>query len=117
MEPKTKVEVEILGHKATIGDVRARVAYPPWHPEDKMSVYLDFHGQPVESILGFYVDLPVKDYGRDDFLEAVKREGEKQLREILERHGAEREEQLQREEKQKALDSIAEKIKSTIGLT
>ena len=31
LEQKTAVVVEVMGHKATIGSVTARAAYPPWH--------------------------------------------------------------------------------------
>lgn len=70
----------------------------------------------MDSILGFYIDLPVKRYSPAEFLEAVTREGEKQLQKHLEQQREERQERKEREEKQKALDSIAEKIKEAIGL-
>ncbi len=114
-----KVEIEISGHKAWIENVTAQAAggiLVPW--DDRLCVFLSFD-ESVESILGFYVYLPVHPaaYGKEVFLEAVKREGEKELERHLRLARVVRAQRVQEEEKQRALDRIAEAVKTAIGLT
>lgn len=115
MEQKTKVEVEIKGHKAKIDYIKGEPS-DVWTKRDRLCVRLSFD-HAVESVLAFPVYLPVKLYERDEFLEAVRREGEKRFEEISKRDKAKEKEYKAKEEKQKALDVIAEQIKSAIGLT
>lgn len=115
---KTKAQpivVEIAGHRAEIQSVRG-LASDYWRKRDILCVMLRFD-KAVESILGFHVELPVKLYDKDEFLEAVRSYGEVELERHLQRDREDREGMKRQEEKQKALDSIAEQVKTTIGLT
>lgn len=113
-----KVEIEVGGHKAWIESVVAQAAggtLVPW--DDRLCVWLSFD-ESVDSILGFPVYLPALPaaYGKEVFLANVKREGEKAL-EIHLRQGREaRVKRAKEEEKQAALDRIADAVKITIGL-
>ncbi|MBA7644489.1 hypothetical protein ES703_52233 [subsurface metagenome] len=111
----TKVVVEILGHKAQIESVSGRLADPPWWPEDRIQVWLDFE-KPVGSTLSVGISLPVKSYTQDEFLAAVRREGEHRLNVIQEDNRTKRELRESKEQKQKELDKIACEIKSLVGL-
>ena len=116
LEPKTKVlEVEITGRRAEIQSIRA-LASDIRVKLDRLEVSLRFD-KAVDSIIGFAVDLPVKLYDKDEFLEAVRSYGEEELDRILQRDREQAERRKREDEKKKALDSIAEKVKATIGLT
>jgi len=107
-----KKVVEILGHKAWIEGVKGCPADPPWWPEDRICVWLDFE-KPAGSTLGFGVNIPVRSYTRDEFLAAVRMEGEHRLMVILEGYRTKRE---PRELKQQELNQKVEEIKALIGL-
>ena len=109
------IEIEILGHKAKIDYVSARQADGVWHKEDFLMVSLTFD-ESVESTLGFAVHLPVKRYGKDEFIARVKAEAEDTLPKLLEKHRQESEKRKREQEKQEALDLVAGEIKSEIGL-
>lgn len=110
-----KKVVDILGHKAHIESVTGRLADPPWWPEDRIQVWLDFE-KPAGSTLGFGVNLPVRSYTQDEFLAAVRMEGEHRLMVELEGDRTKRELRESKEQKQKELDKIAWEIKALIGL-
>jgi len=113
MNIEPKIKIEVAGHKAEIGYIRAQVAYSPWYKDDYISVMINLES-PINSLAGFSIALPVKDYGKEEFISAVIREAEKELPERLRKHREEREEMLQREQRQRSLDSIVEKIKSRL---
>lgn len=124
MEQKTKLEIEIVVHKAEggirrflgkIDSVSSRQADGIWYKEDFLMVSLSFD-EAVESLLGFAVHLPVKRYGREEFLAKVKAEAEDILPKLLERDREEREKRKREQEKQEALDAIVNEIKSEVGL-
>lgn len=111
-----KIEIEISGHKAWIEGVTAQAAggtLVPW--DDRLCVLLGFD-KSVDSILGFYVYLPARAYRKDEFLEVVKREGEKELETHLRQGREARVERAKEEEKQRALDGIAASVRAAIGL-
>lgn len=109
-----EVAVEILGHKAHIESISGFPADPPWFPEDRIRVWLDFE-KPAGSTLGFGVTLPVRIYTRDEFLAAVRMEGEHRLMVELKGGRTKRELMESKEQKQKELDKIALGIKALIG--
>ncbi|MBA7698659.1 hypothetical protein ES703_107339 [subsurface metagenome] len=69
----------------------------------------------VDGTLGFGIELPIENYGKDQFLEAVRREGEKRLKGILKDDAAKREQQRQEKARQRDLDSLVSQIKSMIS--
>jgi len=109
------MELEIMGHKAKIDYVSARLADGIWNKEDFLMVSISFD-EAVDSILGFAVKLPAKRYGKNEFLIAVKAEAENELPKILERNREERERRKREQERQQALDAVVNEIKSEIGL-
>lgn len=114
-----KVAVDILGNKAWITSVTGRPADPPWCPEDRIQVWLDFEKPPQFALgcsLSFGVNLPVRSYTRDEFLAAVSREGEHRLKVMLEENRTKRALRESKEQKYKELDKIAGEINSLIGL-
>jgi len=110
------IEIEIMGHKAKIDFVSARQADGIWYKEDFLMVGISFD-EAVDGTLGFAVRLPVKVYGRDEFVALVKEEAEKTLPELLQKHRQESDKRKREQEKQEALDLVVGEIKSEIGLT
>jgi len=106
----TPINIEIVGHKAKIVHVSGKVALPPWREKDCIDVFIRLE-ESLDGIAGFTVELPVKEYSKEEFIDAVIEEGAKVLSKSLKEHRAEREERLQREEKQQAIDKIVNKIK------
>ena len=110
------MEIEIMGHIATIDSISARQADGIWHKEDFLMVKISFD-EAVEGTLGFGVDLPVKRYEKGEFIARVKAEAEATLPEFLEKHRQMREKRRGKQEKQEALDLVVGEIKSEIGLS
>jgi len=108
-------EIEIMGHKAKIDSVSDRQADGIWYKEDFLMVGISFE-EAVGSLLGFGVNLPVKRYGKDEFLAKVKAQAEATLPKLLEKHNQEIEKQKLRKEIQEGLDLVVGEIKSEIGL-
>lgn len=109
------MEIEIMGHKAKIDSVSARQADGIWYKEDFLMVSLSFE-EAVDSILGFAVRLPVKRYGKDEFIARVKAEAEDTVPKLLQKHREEKEKRDREQQKQEALDMVVGEIKSEIGL-
>lgn len=109
------IEIEFCGHKAKIDYVSARQADGIWYKEDFLMVSLSFD-EAIEGTLGFAVQLPVKRYGKDEFIARVKAEAELTLPKLLERHRQESEKRRREQEKQEVLDLVVGEIKSEIGL-
>lgn len=76
-------EIEILGHKGKIGNIWGKLSTDPLRYADHLVVYVEFD-QAVESTLGITIALPATYYSRDDFLAAVKENGEIRLTQVLE---------------------------------
>ena len=111
------MEIEIEGQKyhAEIDSVSSRQADEIWYKEDFLMVSLSFN-EPIEGLLGFAVRLPVKRYGKEEFLVKVKAEAEDGLSELLELDEEERERWMRGQERQEELDALVDEIKSEIGL-
>lgn len=108
------MEITIMGHKAKIFDVKAWQT-SLWNRGDFLTVGLRFN-EAVVGIHGFSVRLPVKKYGKEEFLAKVKAEAEDGLSELLELDEEERERWMRGQERQEELDAIVDEIKSEIGL-
>jgi len=110
MGKELNIDIEVMGHKAKIVYISGHIP-PEWQKrEDYIGVLIDLE-EPIDGISGFEVKLPVRDYGKDEFITRVVREAEVRLPKQLAAHRAETERMLQKEERQKALNSIIEQIK------
>ncbi|MBA7716131.1 hypothetical protein ES703_125196 [subsurface metagenome] len=109
-------EVEILGHKAKIERVYGQVKMLPFHPEEKLVVWLEFD-EAVGGTLSFAVEIPVKKYEREEFIYNVRRRGEEGLQRIMDRQAGEDRERQERDERQAALDALAAEAQSLIEET
>ena len=110
------MEIEVMGHKGQIYDVKAEQGGLRWPGEDDLIVFLSFN-EPGEPAFGFIVNLPARRWSREDFLLLVKDRAGDKVAEIL-AHSKEdiKEHQRQWYERQKELDALVNEIKSEIGL-
>jgi len=105
--------IEVLGYKVTIGSIQGRRADGIWHKEAYLDVWISFEPH-VESVISTAIVLPIKNYGKEEFIKAVKAEVEKRIPEI-EAGTRERQERSRVEAKeQEELDSFASQIESMI---
>ncbi len=109
------IDVELLGHQGVIEDIFARAADGLWRKEDELHVWIRFD-EAVESTLSFAVDLPLKPYDRDELLQLVKSEGEKQLKAIIEKDRKQRTERKAEELRKNYVDSVADQVKKSLGI-
>ena len=115
-----RVRIEISGHWGYIGGVKGvdGMVSSPWGPlEDRLMVSLILSPS-GRAILAFHIYLPALPYGKEAFLEAVKREGEKALGDVLrlETEEAWEAQEAQWEERQRALVGLAAGVRAAIGL-
>lgn len=112
---EVKMEIGIMGRAVKIMDVKAVQAGFIWPRQDLLMMYLSCSevGQPA---FGFVVHLPVKRYGKEEFLAKVKAEAEDGLSELLELDEEERERWMRGQERQEELDALVDEIKDEIGL-
>lgn len=108
------VEIDILGHKAKIVRIKGYLKDGVWRKEDYIGVSFQFE-EAVDSILEFNIDLPVLNYGKEEFLKAVCQEGETKLGEMLEQGALRRQLQIERESRQRDLDSLVAQIEAMIS--
>ena len=109
------MEIEIMGHRAQIIDVKGRGSSFPLNIGGDLIVSLMFD-EAVEGFDGFRVSLPTLRYGKEEFLAKVTAAAEEGLSELLELEGEARERWLQGQEEGKALSALIGEIKSEIGL-
>lgn len=107
------IEIELLGYKGRLTHIIPRTAYPPWYPEERLLVNVDFD-KPAESIISTAIAIPVKQYSRDEFLKVVKKEGEKQLAVTLAEDSAKREKYAQERARKEELETFAASLQASI---
>lgn len=110
------MEIEIMGHKGNIYDIKALQRGFIYPRQDTLQVFLSFNesGKPA---FGFCVNLPARPWSKEDFLKLVKDGAEDEVAEMLEHSKEEIEEQQRQwQERQRKLDALADEIKSKVGL-
>ena len=110
---EVSVEVKILGYKGHITAISSQLADAIWRKDDTIIVWITFN-EPVGSTLSFAVELPVKEYTRDEFLKAVKREADIKLGLIMKGDQARGEAQRRTDEKQGELNSAVSNISQVL---
>ena len=109
------VEIEILGHKAKIVSVRGEIADGVFYKEDSFQVQIQCdEGQGFGSTIGFFVELPVENYGSQEFIQAVIKGAEKKVPEMLARDEEAHAKREATKKRQGDLNSIASQIETMI---
>ena len=115
-QSKTLTEVELLGHKAHIEIMGARLADGIWHKEDCITVWLAFD-EAVGSILSFAIEIPAVSYTSSAFLRRAVQEGEEQLKSMLKKDEENRRKRQAEAIRQKELDEQVDYLKDILGLS
>jgi len=108
------IAIELCGYKAKLTSIYARAANPPWQTEDDLAVYVEFDEPYPESIISTAVSIPLKIYTREELVETVKKEGEKQVAATLAKHREEREKNKRQAEHKQALEAFAKELEAKI---
>lgn len=107
------VEIEVLGYKGRVSHVFSQQANPPWRKEDRLATWIEFDPS-INGTLAIAVDLPVKEYSQEEFVQAVKEAAERELPRILEKARQERQELQERERTKAELEALAKRIESML---
>lgn len=79
--------LEVLGHKVKVNMISPTLADGIWHKEDTLDVWLSFlNGESVSATLSFGISLPEKDYSVEALRNAIQKEGERRLAQIMSDH-------------------------------
>jgi len=109
------VEIEILGHKASIVSVQGQLADGIWYKEDLFMVQINCaEGEGFGRTIGFFVSLPIKNYGPQEFIQAVKEAAEKKVPEMMAKDALDHERLEATKRRQADLDSIASQIENLL---
>ena len=109
------VEIEILGHKAKIIRVQGEIADGIWYKEDAFLVQIQCdEGQEFGSTLGFFLELPVENYGSQEFIQAVIKAAEKKVPEMLARDEKAHEKREAEKRRQADLSHLALQIETIL---
>lgn len=109
-----KATIDVLSHKVTIERISAQLADTIWHRKDYLNVWISFEPH-VENIISTGIELPVKNYGKDEFVQAVKDAVQKLIPEMQARYQKEQEERRQKDKRQEDLDSLAKQLETMIS--
>lgn len=105
--------IEVLGYKVTIKSIQGQRADGIWHKEDHLDVWISFEPH-VENVISTSLELPIKNYGKEEFIKAVKDEVERRIPEIEAEYRKQQETRRLEAKEQERLDSLAAQIESMI---
>ena len=109
-----KLIIEVAGHKVTIEGIKGRLGDGIWHKEHYLDVWISFD-PPVENVISTGIEFPIKNYGKDEFIQAIKDKLKKKIPEMKDEY---RKRQVEREaetKRQEDLDSLASQIETMIS--
>ena len=113
------MEVTLLGHKAKVDWISARMASKPWHPEETICVWFEFT-QPGIGLLGstlsFAIEIEPKDYNPDEFLKVITEKGEEELEKLIQGDRARQEETRIFQENRKRLNKMIIELGEKLGI-
>jgi len=115
MSEKLNVELELCGHKGRITRIWGGIAQPPWHPKDSLSVYIEFAEPHPEGIAAMAISIPAKEYYERELLAMIKKEGEKQVAEAINKQIKQRTICNLRQQREETLNALAEKAEKALG--
>ena len=108
------IEIEVMGHNGKITRLLPTIrSFPGILDEEKdlVSAWVEFE-PPVNGTMGLYVNLPARDYTREELIKAVVKAVEASFL-TDQRIKAERQ---KREAREKALEALVEGVKKAVGL-
>lgn len=108
-----KLIMEVAGHKVTIESIKGRRA-GIWHKEDHLDVWVSFDPY-VEDVISTGIELPIKNYGKGDLIQAIKHKLEKTIPEMKDEYRKRQEEREIETKRQEDLDSLAKQLETIIS--
>ncbi|MBA7578259.1 hypothetical protein ES708_20121 [subsurface metagenome] len=109
------MKVKLLEYEAEVEWISPQPAYPPWHPEDTISVWFTFK-EAVASTLSFAIDIEARDYNKQEFIQIIQVKGENALLDIIRKDAERREESLKRDSKRKELNKLTADLGDKLGV-
>jgi len=108
------MEIKLLGHDAEVEWISPQQA-SPFIKEDSIAVWFRFK-EAVASTLSFAIDIPAKDYTKQEFIDLIRVKGENQLRDIIKRDEERKREELKRDERRKELNKLTADLGDKLGI-
>jgi hypothetical protein len=108
------IEIEVMGHKGKITRLLPLVRpFPRIFDEEKdlISAWVEFD-PPVDGTMGIYVNIPAKDYTREELIQAIVKAVQAAFLADRER----KDERASREVREKGLGDLVERVKKAAGL-
>ncbi|MBA7716282.1 hypothetical protein ES703_125351 [subsurface metagenome] len=109
-----KLIIEVAGHKVTIESIKGRLADGVWHKEDYLDVWVSFDPY-VESVISTGIELPIKNYGKSELIQAIKQKLEKKIPEMKDEYRKRQKEREIETKRQEDLDSLAKQLETIIS--
>ncbi len=111
------VVIELDGHPAIVGWIKAQITKWPFKGPDCLSVWVDFIVDPRNEglgLLGFGFQIDAKDYAPEELRAVLKEAGEAALREQSEKSRKDKETREDEERRQKSLNTLGESLFSKL---
>lgn len=108
-----KLIIEVGGHKVTIESIKGKLA-DLWHQEDYLNVWLSFDPY-VENVISTGIELPIKNYGKDELIQAIKHKLERKIPKMKDDYRKHQEEREAKTKRQEDLDSLAKQLEIIIS--
>ena len=109
------IPIELCGYKGRLTCIFSRIAYPPWHKDDELLVNIEFDQPYPENVISTAISIPVKEYSRAELLKVVKKEGEKQIAEMLVKQREERGKATLRVKRREELETLAKRLEAKMS--
>jgi hypothetical protein len=109
-----QAEIVIMGYKAKIGAIRGAPASPPLSKHDELSVWIDLVDA-ADGCTGFFINIPVNNYGREELVKTITRTAEADLRGIIESSRRRHQEYDDREQRREELDHFGSQLMKMIS--
>lgn len=111
-KPYPKLVIAIADHNVTVESIKGGLA-DSWHREDYLYIWISFDPY-VANVITTGIELPIKDYSKEEFIQAVKDKLEKKIPEIKDKHRKQQEERELKIKRQEDLDFLAKQLETMI---
>lgn len=108
-----KPVIEVLGYKVTIKSIHGGRADGIWHKQDHLAIQLSFEPH-VGNVVTAFIELPVENYGKDEFIKAVRDKLENWIPEMEAEYHKCQEKRRFEAKRREDLDSLAAQIERMI---
>jgi len=107
-------KIDILGHPAKVISIIGAPKRKPFHPEDTLSVWLEYD-EPVDGTQAFGINIPVRDYSKDDLIMAIRTFAENCVLNMIKEEGLRAKETERLVAKKAELDTLGGRLLSKLS--